>query len=281
MVTQVETDQKREAAYPVAGLASCLKLGEALKELGGARTAISKSLLAQQLGMRGTLAQLLGAAKAFQIIEGRGEYSLTEAGKRYFLPETESDKKLASLEFLAGPTAYKMLLDRFDGDRLPQTASLRNILARHGGVPTSWVNRVASIFITAVSELGLVDAQGFLRYKATKSRASQSKPEEPEHLRPQSPSGQTIYPDGIPTEERIGTPALNLHNQLNFRHSIDAEKKGPAGNVWIFSEEGGTVRLETPNPLPSALWKRLKQYVDVLEPAEGNTITEKAGGSGG
>ncbi len=41
----------------------------------------------------------------------------------------------------------------------------------------------------------------------------------------------------------------------------------PAASVWVFSEAGGTVKLET-DQLPRELWERLKQYVDdVLEPS--------------
>lgn len=44
-----------------------------------------------------------------------------------------------------------------------------------------------------------------------------------------------------------------------------------SSNHWVFSEAGGTVKLETPDPLPRALWERLKRYVDMLEPAKPNT----------
>ena len=36
------------------------------------------------------------------------------------------------------------------------------------------------------------------------------------------------------------------------------------GNVWFAG--AGTVRLETPDPMPADLWKQLKKYVEVLKP---------------
>lgn len=54
----------------------------------------------------------------------------------------------------------------------------------------------------------------------------------------------------------------------------------PTGrNVWTYSEDGGTVRLDTPADLSRKLWERLSRYAAMLEPvtAEPATILQERG----
>ena len=48
---------------------------------------------------------------------------------------------------------------------------------------------------------------------------------------------------------------------------------GTLSNACVFSQGQHTVKVETPNPLPRALWERLRKYVDLLEPDD--TLTEE------
>ncbi len=43
-------------------------------------------------------------------------------------------------------------------------------------------------------------------------------------------------------------------------------QKPPSVDTWLYREAGGSVRIETSNPLPRVLWERLVKYVAMLEP---------------
>jgi hypothetical protein len=45
-----------------------------------------------------------------------------------------------------------------------------------------------------------------------------------------------------------------------------AAQKPPTTDTWLYREAGGSVRIETSNPLPRVLWERLVKYVAMLEP---------------
>src|ERR1044072_3490235 len=89
---------KREIAYPAYSLEEAVKIAEAVRDLGGARASVGKSLLAKQLKYAETgpsFVQRLAAAKCFNLIHGWGSYSLTEDAQRYFYPPREGDKAIA------------------------------------------------------------------------------------------------------------------------------------------------------------------------------------------
>lgn len=222
--------------YPYYPLSSALKLAAAVKDLGGGRTPVKKSILAKQIGASesaAAFAQGLSSAKAFGVVDGHGDYSLTETAKRYFFPTTDSDKSLALLDIFGKPAAFSELLKRFDGDKLPSRDILGNILHRDLGIPDSWKERVAGLFTNAAQEVGVIDAQGFLRYDAARHS---DKPED------QLPPPPPPPPPGVP-----GTP------------------KPPAtpGMVrWQYK----SIEVLTPETLDLSLWKTLEGYVKLLEP---------------
>jgi hypothetical protein len=160
---------KTEASYPLYDLAEAVKVAEAVRDLGGGNSPVSKSLLAQHLEYAESgpsFFQRVGATKAFGLIDGRGSYSLTDLAKQYFYPTVENGKEDAAVKTLTFPRAFSILVQKFDGGKLPSIEMIGNIIHSEAGIPVSKKNAIAGIFLRSVQSVGAIDSGGFLRCKA-------------------------------------------------------------------------------------------------------------------
>jgi hypothetical protein len=244
MAKQQEGTARKGPSYPYYSWAQSLKVAEAVKSLGGDRAPVSKGDIAHHLEMSEdsqSLTQSIAAARTYGMIEGHGEYTLTDDGKRYFYPENPAEKRSAELSFLVCPAAHEMLIRRFDGNMLPPSRNLGTLLKKFG-VPTSWVDRAASQFKDACDRLGLFDNGGHLRYGVAVRTAGRTNEQTP------------------PKRDNEVEPETEEETKLKFKmRETDI-------TVWTLTTASGEVRVETPNPLTKALWERLKRYVMSQEP---------------
>lgn len=160
---------KPDASYPIYDLAEAIKVAEAVRDLGGGNVGVAKSLLAQQLKYAETgpsFFQRVSAAKSFGLIDGRGSYSLTDQAKQYFYPTVENGREIAAIGILTTPRAFSILVQKFDGGKLPDTAMLGNIIHKDAGIPVSKKDGLASRFVRSAQFLGVIDPNGFLRCNA-------------------------------------------------------------------------------------------------------------------
>jgi hypothetical protein len=190
-----EKDAQQGASYPYAPLQAALTVAEAIKQLGGNKTPVPKSLLASTLKedeKSQSFTFKIASTKCFALIAGRSAYTLTENAKRYFFPTSNSDKIEASLSFLQSPSGFREIIKRFDGQKLPETQMLANIFHTQLRVPESWSVRAASFFVRSAQLIGVIDEHGFLRFDATKHTSAK------EDLQPKAdnaqpgPSGGTV-----------------------------------------------------------------------------------------
>ena len=193
-----------------------------------------------------SLVQNITSAKAFQLIEGRGSYRLTDIAKHYFFPTTDNEKKLAVLQMVRSPSIYEALIERFDGQKIP-VDMLPNILHRDHRVSKSWQPRVAGLFLSAMREAELIDARGFLRYKSSlhSARAGTMSPmreSQPETLSP-------VVPESVEPVRSSPTRSAAIRDDVT---------------VWDFRG----IHLEAPETMTMDLWKKLSDYVNVLKPDE-------------
>jgi hypothetical protein len=242
---KVEAAKRQSSTYPYLPLNLALKISDAVKELGGGRSPVPKSVLASHLNENekaATFLQRIISAKCFGLLEGRSDYALTELAKHYYFPTSDSDKSQALLECFATPTAFGELIRRFDGDRLPKREILGNILHRELRVPESWKERAAAFFSNSAQFVGVIDTQGFLRFRAASHQLENfTAPHEPKA-------------ESIPQAKMNATPI--------FYGGASKET-----NVWNFSYDGKSVRLETPTELSKPLWEKLNAYVQLLKPS--------------
>jgi hypothetical protein len=248
----------KKDGYPVFSLEDCVAFSSGVKDLGGSRSPVAKSVLAKHFGVSQSTPsffQKLGGARAYGIIDGRGAYSLTEQGRRYFYPTNESDKIQAGLSFLAKPAPFLVLLKRFDGEKLPAVPMLGNILHQEAGIVESWKDRLASIFVRSAHFLGIIDSGGFLRHDASVQSISRSSLED------------------VPRRETDVIPAHAAGEQQNESEGIvrfprKPPPAAPGNTAWTFPFRGTYIRLETPEEMTNELWEKLNAYVQILKPTE-------------
>jgi len=252
--------ERKEAAYPYYDLERCIKFSSHIKDLGGSRGAVKRSLLAKQVGLAESTPsffQQISASKVFGLVEGWGKYGLTELGKKYFYPQSEKDKHQALLEAFSLPSAFQLLIAKFDGERLPTSEILGNILHQELGVPDSWKDRVAQIFARSASFAGIIDSNEFLRYDVGMHSSSIAAP--------------AVEAEGTEAPQIITKTADNLpaDSALPMTRYPRKPEAPPAGySQWLFPIEGTYIRLETPEKMTKAVWEKLNAYVQVLKPAD-------------
>lgn len=243
--------------YPYYSFQKAKEVGEAVRDCGGVRGEVQKSVLAHRMRAdenSSAFTNVTGAAKCFGIIQGWGSYSLTDAAKLFFYPSDPHQQRRSLLEMIKSPPAFGVLIDRFDGTRLPEVGLIANILHREFGVPESWMSRVASLFISSMREADLIDSGGFLRYSATMH----------------SNAGMDVAHDM--SEDRPATDEVRAVPEISQRPappSIQPSIQATNGdlNAWVFSgKNGGTLRVETPRELTMDLWNKLSKYVQMLKP---------------
>jgi hypothetical protein len=245
--------EPRHTPYPYYSIQKSLELTEAVRDLGGVNSDVSKALIARHLKMdesSPSLIGVIGAAKMYGLLDGRGNYRLTEIAKRYFSPTNETDKQVALLEMVKGPPLFAALIDKFDGTRLPTQEILVNILERDHRIAESWRTRAASLFLSSIREANVIDGAGFVRYKASLHGANNAT------------LGGMRDTHSAPPERPVETvlPTSPLTAPVRY-------ESGPDADVWQFKIGDQTVRVETSRELTIAAWTKLNQYVQILKPA--------------
>jgi len=242
-------EKSDSASYPYMALPSSLELAEAVKDLGGARTNVQRSILAHHLKIEEksqTLTFKIASARCYGLIEGRSSFLLTEKAKHYFFPTNEKEKTQALLDFFCSPVAFSGLAKRFDGNKLPTSQMIGNILHRDLHVPDSWKDRVATYFVRSAQHIGILDDQGYLRCAAA------------EHSEISDPNKKI---GGIDPDVERG----NLEKDEKFPAKMVRYRRESNPNIWSFCYKEQSVKVETPVDLPKPLWESLNAYVQLLK----------------
>jgi hypothetical protein len=244
-------DSPTTAKYPLTSFQTALEVGQAVSEAGGATSDVQNPVIAQALGVShtsGAFGQRLSSARTYGVIfGGRRGYRLTDAGKRYFFPSSETEKRQAMLEFLKTPPIFSDVINRFDGNKIPAPDMLANTLLREMNIPESWKARVARFFLKAAQDAGAIDSHGFLRYAASRH----------------SMDGEPL----IQSKTHIDTAPPPISSPTSVPSPLFHTPEDGM-NAWVFSLNGKTVKVETSNALTPELWKKLNSYVQVLKPFE-------------
>src|SRR5579872_540033 len=237
--------ERKEASYPYYDLEACINFAEQIKSLGGSKGTVKKALLARQVGLAESTPsffQKLSASKVFGITDGWGAYGLTDLGRKFFYPQSQNDKQEALLEIFTSPEAFRLIVERFDGEKLPTTDIMGNIFHQELGIPDSWKDRVAQMFVRSAHFAGIIDDGGFLRYRA---------------------AVHTAIP--VPVESKAPTAARSAQEDpLDIPASLVATDDAPKGvNVWSYSSQGKQLKVQTPEGLSKELWDKLNAYVQI------------------
>jgi len=250
-------ERTSSVSYPYHPLSLCLDIGEAVREIGNAKSEVSKSLLAHRLQVpekSGEFSQKLASAKCYGIIEGKSAFNLTAVAKSYFFPTNDPDteRKVALLKFFSSPGAFSRLLSKYDGVRPPSLEVLGNVLHQEMGIPDSWKTRIAKFFTRSAEFSGALDSSGFLRHQALLETLA---------------SGAAIqsrnYSEQSDTYASAPLASVKKHPQV----VVETPLEDPVGVVvWTYPCDGKRLRIETPENMTMEVWEKLRRYLDVVKP---------------
>lgn len=256
-----QQETRKEAAYPYYDLESAIKFASVIKDLGGSKSGIKKSLIAKQVGVAESTPsffQKLSASKTFGIIEGWGEYGLTETGRNYFYPQSNEAQQQALLSLFITPSAFAFLLKRFDGEKLPSSDIVGNILHQELNVPDSWKDRVAQIFARSAQFVGIIDSGGFLRYDAAMHNKTSSAEEHRTQSDEQQERDVSQQPDTNPT-----VPPHITRYKRGFGSS------SPKTFTITEVDDAGMpqcIYVEVPKNLTLSNWELLSKWLESMKP---------------
>lgn len=250
--TDKNNEVKAEVAYPLYDLAEAIKIAEAVRDLGGGNAPAAKSLLAQHLQYAESgpsFFQRVTSAKAFGLIDGRGSYSLTELAKQYFYPTVENGKEAAAVKALTFPKAFAILVQKFDGGKLPSLDMIGNIIHTEADIPVSKKNTVAGIFLRSIQSIGAIDGGGFLRCKALIA------------------AGKRVM-DGIDSG-RI-PKEFNLDDAPEDLRQNDQGGKSEQHTLYLSADKQRQVKLTAPLSISNVEYKRICDWIKVALIVEGD-----------
>jgi hypothetical protein len=144
-------------SYARASLAKAIELAEAVNSLGGSCKAAS---CADKMNYKvsGGFNQIVSAASKFNFIDvSDGIFKTTDDFKKFYKNAYNDIEKNDYLRksFLSVPL-YQQLYDRFKGQTLPDKTALPKFLVREYGVEEDAASRVATHFIEALEQTGLL-----------------------------------------------------------------------------------------------------------------------------
>lgn len=143
--------------YPYSDLRNSVEVVEVIKNSGGKAKlgTIAQGLKMAETG--GAFLMKVNSAKAFGLVEGRGDIELTPLAKKYLMPLTPEEKTAALGEAFLIPPLYRAIYDRFTGKELnfPDVKTLGNILVREHNVSNRIGKGIASIFLRSAEFAGI------------------------------------------------------------------------------------------------------------------------------
>lgn len=232
-------EAKTEASYPLYDLSEAVRIAQAVRDLGGANGPVSKSLLAQHLKYAEngpSFFQRVTSAKAFGLIEGRGSYSITALAKQYFFPTDENGKESAAVKSLSFPKAFALLVQKFDGGKLPSIEMIGNIIHSEADIPISKKSILAGLFLRSVHFIGAIDTGGFLRCKALVS------------------AGRKVM-DGIDAGK------IPKEFSVDEESSDDQGTKSEQHTLYLSSDKKRVARLSAPLTISDAEYQRICNWI--------------------
>lgn len=193
-----KTDEfaSQDSAYPMYAFDDAILVSKAVFDLGGARVPIKKEALARQMNYAPTgpsFVHRIAAAKCFGIIRGRGEYTLTEIGKQYFLPKSETDKSNAAVQIVSTPKPFALIFERFRGMKVPDNEILANVIHDESNVPRTWASKVVNLILRSARSAGMINVDGVL----LPDRINPEQKEKSQPPSPQAPISDPAEPDPI------------------------------------------------------------------------------------
>jgi hypothetical protein len=228
--------------YPRASFKACIELAKAVESLGG-KCSIDSA--AQKLGKKvtGSFKSTIGAAGKFGLlISAGGNLTVTPLQKSIKLAYNEEEKNSILREAFLGPTVFRDLAQRFDGNTLP-IEMLGKLLAREFGVDAATATTVANYFIDGAKSVGLLDGTGTVRLNNSEPEKATTTDEEVIHTR-----------EVVPIEVISSSDVSSRYEGGNKRRNESEDTHTSFTSVEITNNERRKIQI----PLPQ---KRMAELI--------------------
>jgi hypothetical protein len=164
----------RSASYPREKFETAFDFVKLIYGFAGAEM-VDRKGMAKIIGKsEGLAGDLASAAVQFDLMELKINegYKVSSLFKRIDKPTNESERKEAIIEAISHPTIYSLLIDKYEGEKLPTGKFLENILFREYRIAEAATSKAASILIHNLNYAGLLTSDGILARTTKPSEAS-------------------------------------------------------------------------------------------------------------
>lgn len=226
-------DQKkvlRSTPYPVMTLEDAAGRLKQLHDSMGLGGEYKRETVASGIGystITGTSARAVAALVQYGLLtRDKDNYSISELGQRYLVPNTDNDVPSAMREAALSPRLFKQVFKEFEGQVLPKL--IANILVTKYGVQSKVAPSVVKLFLSTVTYAGLIAENGILREVGT-SPASLG--EEPANAHE---SGEGFVESGL--QNSTAAPAfIKSHGNALDETTLNEQGANHSGNGWSLS----------------------------------------------
>ena len=165
-MTKAENVIEDRVSCPAETLDTCLKLIEQVAQAKGTATPVHKKDIAVIAGKSESAMILkLSASVQYGLLVshyGKG-YQPSGLFQRINMPESDVAKRNSLIEALKSPSIYNSLIEKYNGQVLPQEAGLANTLVLDFKVNKAASERAAKVFFDNCKYLGVIDQNNKLR----------------------------------------------------------------------------------------------------------------------
>lgn|GEM_PF-1822026 len=172
--------------------------------------------------IEGSHARHLAASRYYTFLERDGDlYKLTESYKKVVNSIDPLERQLTILYAFKSPKLYSTLIEKFDGDELPDEETLQNHLIRFYGITEDAAPLAAEIFISNAKYCGVLDGLNFLEYKSKLGSVLNPgiSTEEIKNENPEEIKSNKLF-DALKNEENLLQQAMGPINMPNNQKLI-------------------------------------------------------------
>ncbi len=162
---------ERSTSYPSMNVEEAFARLVQLKDSMGLNGNYKRETVAKGIGyntITGTSARSVAALVHYGLlIRDKDTYSISSNGRKYLVPENDSDKTAAIREAALRPKLFEQIYNEFNGQVLPKL--IGNILTNKYGVQEKVASTVVKLFETSMAYANLLGNNGLLSDKAVVS----------------------------------------------------------------------------------------------------------------
>jgi hypothetical protein len=156
---------QRSHAYPSLTLLETVEFVRKIYTQLGVSSFQTRDTIAKVLNFSpDTLNKRLSTASQYELLDSKAKegYKATPLFIKIYKPMNDTEKREALLQCLKNPKLYAALLEEYKNNIVPSVVGLSTNLYRNHNISESASEKAAQVFITNLTELGLLDEDNHL-----------------------------------------------------------------------------------------------------------------------